>query len=232
MTVADDTETRRRWESKLAAAKEAVAARRSIPKVLIEIAAQHPLIDGVTPGEEFTARLQFGVELYRRMRAAGTTVEIYVPGSRLMDDGVADKISLSEAGTRFLLAHGLPVEAVHGDDLNDRYKGPAAAQRGVYCSADECFVAARYWHDGGFGQLLSVVSPGQLLRKMLHYLEFGVYPLMYTAPTFTAAHSPIVEAFEMIPAVLHEDADLQSVNSRQAIEFRIARMPGYEELGR
>jgi hypothetical protein len=62
---------------------------------------------------------------------------------------------------------------------------------------------------------------------MLHYIEFGVYPLMYTAPTFVAAHSPVAEAFELIPAVLFEDASLQGADSRQAVSFRRARMPGY-----
>jgi hypothetical protein len=223
----DDGEARRRWQRKFVAARQAVAARRSIPKLLIEVAAQHPLMDGLTPGEEFGARLRLGIELYERMRITGLAVEIYVPGSRLMDNGVEDKISLSEAGTRFLLAHGIAADVVHGDDLNNRYKGSAAAQPGVICSADECFVAARYWRDGGFGQLASVVSPGQALRKMLHYIEFGVYPLIYTAPTFAVAHSPVTEALELIPAVLHEDASLQAADSRQAIAFRSARLPGY-----
>ena len=202
-------------------------ARQSIRRDLIEVAAEHPLVDGVAPGEEFAARLRLGMELYHRFRTVGAEVEIYVPGSRLMSNGIEDKISLSEAGTRFLLAHGVSAEVVHGDDLNDRYKGSGAAQPGVYCSADECFVAASYWRDGGFGRLASVVSAGQQLRKMLHFIEFGVYPLMYTAPTLVAAHSPVTEAFELIPPVLFEDASLQAADSRQAVSFRRVRMPGY-----
>lgn len=227
MTGGQESEARREWERKLAAARAAVEVRQSIGRDLIEVAAQHPLVDGVAPGEEFVARLRLGMELYDRFRSAGAEVEIYVPGSRLMDNGVEDKISLSEAGTRFLLARGVPAEVVHGDDLNDRYKGVRATQQGVYCSADECFVAASYWRDGRFGRLASVVSAGQELRKMLHYIEFGVYPLMYTAPTFVAAHSPVAEAFELIPSVLFEDASLQDTESRQAVSFRRARMPGY-----
>jgi len=227
MTGEQENDARQRWDGKLAAARAAVTARQSIRKDLIEVAAQHPLVDGIAPGEEFVARLRLGIELYHQFRDAGAKVEIYVPGSRLVDNGVEDKISLSEAGTCFLLVHGVPAEVVHGDDLNDRYKGAAAAQPGVYCSADECFVAASYWRDGGFGRLASVVSAGQELRKMLHYIEFGVYPLMYTAPTFVAAHSPVAEAFELIPAVLFEDASLQAADSPQAASFRRARMPGY-----
>lgn len=227
MTHTPQNAARQEWEHKFIAARNMTASRQSIRTVLIEIAAQHPLIDGWTPGEEFLARLRLGIELYEKMSSTGMTAEIYVPGSRLMEQGVEDKISLSDAGAQFVVAHGIRAEAVHGSDLNDRYKGPSAPQPGVFCSADECFVAASYWHDKGFGQLASVVSPGQALRKMLHYIEFGVYPLIYTAPTFAAAHSPVAEVFELIPAVLHEDASLQAVDSRQAIGFRKARMPGY-----
>jgi len=88
-------------------------------------------------------------------------------------------------------------------------------------------VAACYWIDGGFGRLLSVVSAGQLLRKMLHFVEFGVYPLLYSAPTMEAAHNPIGEALDMIPAVLFEDPGLQARDSQRAIAFRTNRMPGY-----
>ena len=159
--------------------------------------------------------------------ADGSTVEIDVPGSRLMDNGLEDKVSLRAAGCAFLRAHGVPDRALCGDDLNDRYKGPAATQPGVCCSADECYVAASYWRDGGFGRLASIVSVGQMHRKPLHFVEFGVYPFMYTVPTFVIAHDPIHEAMQMIPAVLHDDADLQARNSEPAIAFRRARLPGY-----
>ena len=227
MATPSDPAVQARWAAKLAAAAEAVRARQTNAADLIEVAAQHPLIDGTRPDPEFVARLQRGTELYRQSLAAGRTAEIYVPGSRLTDSGVADKITLSAAGTRFLIEQGIPAAAVHGDDLNDRYKGPDAPQPGVYCSADECFVAACYWRDGGFGRLLSVVSAGQLLRKMLHFIEFGVYPLMYSAPTLEAAHDPVVEALAMIPDVLFQDASLQAVDSVRAIAFRQSRMPGY-----
>jgi len=80
-----------------------------IANVLIEVAAQHPLIDGVTPGAEFAERLRCSLDLFRRFTAEGTDVEIYVPGSRLMDEGVEDKISLSAAGCAFLRANSIPL---------------------------------------------------------------------------------------------------------------------------
>jgi hypothetical protein len=218
---------RQQWQQKLASARAAVAAREGTRKVLIEVAAQHPLIDGVTPGEEFAVRLRASIDLYRQFIAEGTAVEIYVPGSRLMDNGVEDKISLSAAGCAFLRANGVPDRVLHGDDLNDRYKGPATPQPGVCCSADECYVAACYWRDGGFGRLASIVSVGQMHRKLLHFIEFGVYPFMHTVPTFIIAHDPTHEAMQMIPAVLYDDPDLQGPNSQQAIEFRRTRLPGY-----
>jgi len=75
--------------------------------------------------------------------------------------------------------------------------------------------------------LLSVVSAGQLLRKMLHFVDFGVYPLMHSVPTLEAAHDPVVEALVMIPDVVFEDSNLQGTDSRRAIAFRRSRMPGY-----
>jgi len=223
----DQPAIRQLWEQKLANSRAAVAAREGTAKVLIEVAAQHPLIDGVTPGEEFAARLRFSIDLFRQLTAAGAAVEIYVPGSRLMDNGLEDKISLSAGGCAFLRANGVPDRMLHGDDLNDRYKGPATAQPGVCCSADECYVAACYWRDGGFGRLASIVSVGQMHRKLLHFIEFGVYPFMHTVPTFVSAHDPVHEAMQMIPAVLYDDPDLQGPSSRQAIAFRRTRLPGY-----
>lgn len=225
MPAAATEQVRQRWAAKLALALDAVRARQAVAADLIEVAAQHKLIDGLYPGPEFAARLERGMELYRASLASGRHAEIYVPGSRFMDNGIADKVTCSAAGMRYLVERGIPAAAVHGDDLNARYKGPEAPQPGVYCSADECFVAARYWQDGGFGRLLSVVSAGQLLRKMLHFVEFGVYPLMHSVPTLESAHDPLVEALLMIPEVLFDDAALQAVDSRRAVAFRRARMP-------
>ena len=72
--------------------------------VLIEVAAQHPLIDGLFPNEEFEKRLQTAIELYRENKAKGISTKIYVPGSLHMDKGVADKRSLSSFH-RFLHRH-------------------------------------------------------------------------------------------------------------------------------
>jgi hypothetical protein len=121
---------------------------------LIEVSAQHPLVGGTRPDEEFGVRLERGKELRDELMGRGFRVELYVPGSRHKHDGVPDLVSLSSAGTSYLIDSGIPSEVIHGDDLNERYKGAA----GVYGSADECFVAASYFKDGEFGLLASVLG--------------------------------------------------------------------------
>lgn len=210
------------WNTKLELARDLMALRQKQPRALIEVAAQHPLDDGVRPGPEFSARLDRALELHATLRAAGRDVEFYVPGSRHMYRGVADKISLSRAGCDYLIAQGIPAVGVRGEDLNRRYKGAD----GVYNSADECFVAASYFKDtGDFGSLHSVLSPGQLHRKMLHYIDFGVLPLAHTAPTSDSFHNYIHEAFFELPYVLLEDPNLQSPDSPKARRLRAERRP-------
>jgi hypothetical protein len=217
----DATDARHYWASQFAAARSFMQSRRNERSVLIEIAAQHPLINGDQPGREFTARLDRGIELFRIFRQLNSRVEIYVPGSRHVHEGTPDTVSLSYAGLTYLQATGIPSVALHGDDLNLTYKGDA----GVYNSADECFVASSYFKDGGFGRLVSVVSPAQLMRKTLHYAAFGVLPLTYTAPTEEMFHDYVDELFEKIPYVLLVDHDLQSPDSMVANAMRADRKP-------
>ena len=44
------------WQNKLEIAKQNSRDRNHFPNLLIEIAAQHPLKDGLVPGEEFEER--------------------------------------------------------------------------------------------------------------------------------------------------------------------------------
>lgn len=209
------------WERKYEIARRFMESRRSIPASLIEVAAQHPLVEGEIPNEEFTKRLLLGKRLYEEERGAGKRVEIYLPGSRHVHEGVEDMISLSEAGRRFLLKQGVPGDVIRGDDLNSKYKG----EKGVYNSADECFVASSYYKSRNFGALLSVLAPAQVFRKTLLYIEFGVIPLNYTAPTLDTFHSYIGEIFDAIPYVLFVDHDMQGEDSIRANELRNLRAP-------
>lgn len=220
MTQECENELRDLWRTKYSAARSFMAMRAGNPRVLIEVAAQHPLTDGVRPNEEFRARLDRGRELFDRYREGGHVCEIYVPGSRHVVDGVADLVSLSEAGCTYLVEGGVPASAVRGDDLNLEYKG----SDGVYGSADECFVAASHYCNGDFGVLVSVCSPAQMIRKTLHYIEFGVVPLNFTAPVMDGFHDYLDELFIRVPYVLAVDARVQG-DSTEARRLRAERKP-------
>lgn len=85
-------------ENWLNEARDAMAQIQENDGLLIEVAAQHPLIDGVYPNPEFSARLDATIKRYELERENGETVKIYVSGSCHMQNGVADRIYLSEAG--------------------------------------------------------------------------------------------------------------------------------------
>jgi hypothetical protein len=208
----------RRWREQLAAAQQTMDERTTRPGVLIEVAAQHPLVAAKFPGNEFSARLRRGRELYLDAAEKGPAT-IYVPGSRHVFQGVEDAVSLSEAGGEFLKALGVPAADIRGDDLNATY-----TEEGVYGSIDECYVTARYFLEGEFGQLFCVVSSFQLTRKMLHYVGFGVLPLAVTAPTRVAYHDLVDELFLGVPDTLFE---AEPDHARQVLMARHGdRRPG------
>lgn len=207
------------WRARYETAQALMEQRKTNPRTLVEIAAQHPLENGIKPNEEFRSRLERGKYLFEEYAIRGHA-EIYVPGSRHVFLGQADQISLSNAGRAYLVQHGVPSDAIRGEDLNQRYKGTD----GVYCSADECFVAASYFKDADFGTLVSVVSPGQMIRKTLHYIQFGVIPLNFTAPVLNGFHDYLDELFEMIPRILTTDSTLQGY-SDEARQLRAERKP-------
>lgn len=209
------------WRAKYSSARALMDERAGNLRILIEIAAQHPLQDGRFPNDEFRSRLDRGMELFNAYSAADCQVEVYVPGSRHVFEGREDQVSLSHAGRLYLLQHGIPETAIRAEDLNFRYKGT----NGVYGSADECFVAASYFKDANFGILASIVSPAQMLRKTLHYIEFGVIPLSFTVPTLNGFHDYLDELFDKIPKVLAIDSTLQG-NSTEAKRLREERKPG------
>lgn len=209
------------WDAKFEAARAFMRERSVLPSTLIEIATQHPLVNGKEPNEEFIGRLELGRELFEREQARGQYVDICLCSSRHGHEGVEDEISLSDAGINYLLSRGLPKECLHGMELVDKYKGEA----GSFGSADECFVAASYFQDKPFGKLLAVMSPVQVFRKVLHYVEFGVLPLVFTAPAAEMYHEWIGEIFESVPRVLLTDPDLQSPSSKYAERVRRGRDP-------
>lgn len=209
------------WMEKYQAAGENMRRARDRRGVLIEVAAQHPLVDGLYPNEEFRRRLLAGAELYRTLTAEGEEAYIYVPGSLHMDGGKADRRSLSEAGKQFLLERGVPAERIYGEEANEQYKGEA----GVYNSSDECYVASRLFQERSLGQLHCVCSSGQMMRKALSYIQFGCLPSFHTVTTEEMHHNYIDEVFRSIPVLLRDERGLQG-DSAEAERLRRTRDPG------
>lgn len=174
-------------------------------KILIEIAAQHPLIDG-KPGEEFAARLDRGIELYHEELSKGNEVLIYIPGSthsiydKTAEAWQTDANSLSTAGKNYLLSHGIPENIINSDEANEKYE-----KRGVYNSGDECFVATSIAMAENCGRIMSVVSPVQIYRKALFYIENGYIPEMYSVPLSNTFHNYVGELFWSLYVTLMED---------------------------
>lgn len=208
------------WRKLADEACDVMAQVRKNDGLLIEVAAQHPLIDGVYPNPEFSVRLDAAIKRYELERENRETVKIYVPGSRHMQNGIADRISLSAAGCNYLETHGVDPADLYGKDANSKYKG----DDGVYNSSDECYVATRLFRDLGFGRLASYCSPAQLMRKALSYIQFGVLPDMYSVPCEDMFHDYIDEIFIHIPVFLGDGTGLQ-VNSDEAKRLREIRKP-------
>ena len=79
------------WTKKMEAARAFMNRWSHQDKILIEIAAQHPLLDGISPNEEYQKRLDTAIQLSHQL--GSENVWFYVPGSRHRHDGVDDKIS-------------------------------------------------------------------------------------------------------------------------------------------
>lgn len=171
--------------------------------ILIEVAAQHPLVDKKYPNTEFTKRLATAAEKYIIWTHQGYKVAIYVPGSKHVHNGVEDAISLSEAGTKYLLDYGINKDDIYGDAENKKYTDG----RGVYNTEDECFVATQLFKDLGFGKLVSICSPAQLMRKQFAYIKYGIITEMYSVPYKYMFHNYVDEYFKEIPAFLENDID-------------------------
>lgn len=208
------------WMEKYIIAKNNSIKYKSRKGILIEVAAQHPLINGNQPNDEFTKRLLLGIELYKKFVALEHDVKIYVPGSIHMENGIADKISLSEAGCNFLVNNGIPRIDLYGEDANVKYK----CDLGVYNSSDECYVSAQLFDELKFSELHCVCSSAQMMRKVLSYIQFGYLPYMHTVTTDQMFHNYIDEIFKFIPIVIDDDDALQG-DSKEADRLRALRNP-------
>lgn len=198
-----DNELYEKWKTLYDAACEYTTRLQASDGILIEVAAQHPLIDKKYPNTEFVKRLAMATEKYIKWTTRGYKVRIYVPGSKHTCNGIEDAISLSEAGTKYLIDHGIDKGHIYGDAENDRY----TVGRGVYCTEDECLVATKLFKDLKFGKLVSICSPAQLMRKQFAYIKYGIVAEIYSAPCKYMFHDYIDEYFKEIPAFLEDGTD-------------------------
>lgn len=218
MTVEQYTEQFNKWDAMYQEAVGNMAACASASSdVFIEIAAQHPLVNGLYPGEEFESRLQEGLKrLLEPAKYLGENIHpkhvfLYVPGGRHKKDGVEDTISLSEAGMAWLRAHdcGLHTQLRGGDELNARLTDG----RGIFNGEDECDAAVRMFKELGAGRFICICSQGQMMRKALAYIRRGYYPEFVVVPG--KHHSPVWEAFYGIPRLIGA-GEVMSAEDREA----------------
>lgn len=181
------------WKEKEMEAKCKSKGRRNLyKKILVEVAAQHPLSEGKFPGEEYAKRLDIVCELM------GEDIYIYLPGSL----HIPDEISLNEAGKEYLLKKGVPEDRI------------ITTEDEVYNSADECKVASKILLENEFAELICVCSPAQLIREALSYISFGVYPLFRIASCDELFHSYVEEVTRNIPILLNGGRELEREKER------------------
>ena len=215
-----DTILYSKWKRMYANAQNNMKSRKHKEGILIEVAAQHPLLDGYKPNEEFEKRLLLAYNLFKEKTKLSDKVYIYVPGSIHMDNGIIDKISLSEAGKNFLVNLGIPEKYIFADNMNTKYKGT----EGVYNSTDECYVASKVFEQLDAKELHCVCSSGQMMRKVLSYIYFGYIPYMHTVSCDEMYHDYIDEIFRNIPILLRDNNALQ-YKSVEAHRLRKLRKP-------
>jgi hypothetical protein len=196
------------WEEKYKAAKKLTAERSSLKSALIEVSTFH-LIDGEKPDHEFIAILNSAAQLYFQKKQELSRVQIILSAGIYKEKGKVTKISPAEAAIRFLIKIGVPREDIIGEEAREEY----LKDEGVYSTADESFVAAEYYLNHQIGELYSITDPAQLLRKALHYIWFGVYPLMYATPVKESHHNYIREIYRNIPNVRDMDPTGQDKNT-------------------
>lgn len=211
------------WKQYYDEAQRNMQQHQNCRKELIEIAAQHPLIQGESPDEIFRSRLDAGMDLYEKLRNEGKKTVIYVPG----DLHIPDKRSLSSAGVQYILSTGrVSADDLLGEEMNRKYKG----DEGVYNSADECYVASRVFLDGDFCRLHCVCSDSQAQRKKLFYWKAGVIPMIHTVPN-DSFHNDFNETFDVVPDIIFNDHDWQDKNSVHYRRTRSSRKPGFMANG-
>ncbi|MET1033536.1 MAG: hypothetical protein ABWX94_03480 [Candidatus Saccharimonadales bacterium] len=150
--------------------------------VLIIPAAQHPLVDGVHPGTEFTRRLEAGLTQYANIIGSGGKAEFFVAGGRHHSVATktapaqTDKVALYDAAGLWLLNEGVPADNIHGKDWADR-SGEMA-----YNGASELRIAySGFFNNRRFESATYICSPGQQKRAKMYALANG-FPVEIVVP--------------------------------------------------
>lgn len=167
----------------------------------LSVPALHPLVNGQEPNEEYKARLDKTIKLYHLLKKDGIGVKIYTTGSRHTYNGIADKVSLSIAGKRYLCEQGIDPSDIYAEEVEYKYM----QESGIYCSEDECKATYKLFCVTNCQKLVCVCSPAQLMRKYLYYIKLGIAPDMVSVPCEDMFHDPIEEIFVNIPKVIYND---------------------------
>ena len=169
--------------------------------ILIEVSAQHPLVNGQEPNEEYKTRLDKAIELYYFLKKDNIDVKIYTTGSRHTYNGVTDAVPLSTAGRWYLSEQGISPSDICAEEVERKYM----QESGIYCSEDECKATYKLFCNTNYQKLICVCSPIQLMRKYLYYIKLGIAPDMVSVPCENMFHDPIEEIFVNIPKVIYND---------------------------
>lgn len=161
---------------------------------LIVAHAQHPIENGIYPGNDFRARLDMAALTFRQPAEHSSQTLLYVPGSLHRGDSV----SLSEAGVDYLRDQGIPRDVLRGAEWNTLFRN----EKGVYCTADEVEVAVRGLTEIAKSKetgrrVVAVCALGQAARLKLHYDGFGLASneLTFHTAGSDALHEGLTERF-------------------------------------
>lgn len=166
---------RRRVVDELRAAREQSSVADT---TLIIPAAQHPLVEGVTPCPEFHRRLESALAIHDQIVLGGGKAAFFLPGNRHHDphSGMTDRVALYDAAGRWLVNWGIAPKELHGKDWMDEFG------KNVYNGADEISVASRgFVVNSHLQNAIYVCSPGQRSRAELYALAYGL-PLDVVVP--------------------------------------------------
>lgn len=204
----------KKWKEQNEIAKNNMKVPSKKSSLLIEVAAQHPLINGKFPNDEFKARLDASLNIYKDKINDYAKISFYIPGSRHTYEGIEDQVSLSKAGKTYLMKQGISENKIYSDEANNKYTD----NQGVYNSIDECMVASKIYNDNHFSDMYCVCSPAQLHRKALAYIKFGIIPKMYSVPLESLYHDYVEEIYKYIPSLINYSDNIND-------KLRLSRIP-------